>query len=118
MWPRSLETRTIGVGDISLARSAARGVDSAELTRTVHAALETGIDHLEVAPEDDSEKLVGNALRHGQATRGGRVLVGWQFDDSGLRIEVTDGGSGKQPKPKAQAKPVRVSAPKEKETVR
>ena len=63
MWPRSLETRTIGIGDISLARSAARGVDSAELNRTVHAALETGIDHLEVAPEDDSEKLVGNALR-------------------------------------------------------
>lgn len=63
MWPRSLHARTIGVGDISLARSAARGVDSAELTRTVHAALETGIDHVEVAPEDDSEKLVGNALR-------------------------------------------------------
>jgi aryl-alcohol dehydrogenase-like predicted oxidoreductase len=63
MWPRSLDSRTIGIGDISLARSAARGVDSAELTRTVHAALETGIDHLEVAPEDDSEKLVGNALR-------------------------------------------------------
>jgi aryl-alcohol dehydrogenase-like predicted oxidoreductase len=63
MWPRSLESRTIGIGDISLARSAARGVDSSELTRTVHAALETGIDHVEVAPEEDSEKLVGNALR-------------------------------------------------------
>lgn len=63
MWPRSLHTRTIGVGDISLARSALRGVDSSELGRTVHAALETGIDHLEVSPDDDSEKLVGNALR-------------------------------------------------------
>jgi aryl-alcohol dehydrogenase-like predicted oxidoreductase len=63
MWPRSLESRTIGIGDVSLARSATRGVDSSELTRTVHAALETGIDHIEVAPEDDSEKLVGNALR-------------------------------------------------------
>ena len=63
MWPRSLQARTIGVGDISLARSAARGVDSAELTRTVNAALELGIDHIEVAPEEDSEKLVGNALR-------------------------------------------------------
>jgi aryl-alcohol dehydrogenase-like predicted oxidoreductase len=63
MWARSLETRTIGIGDISLTRSATRGVDSSELTRTVHAALETGIDHVEVAPEDDSEKLVGNALR-------------------------------------------------------
>lgn len=63
MWPRSLEARTLGVGDISLARSSLRGVDSSELTRTVHAALHSGIDHFEVAPEDDSEKLVGDALR-------------------------------------------------------
>jgi diketogulonate reductase-like aldo/keto reductase len=63
MWPRSLEARTLGVGDISLARSALRGVDSSELTRTVHAALHSGIDHFEVAPEPDSEKLVGDALR-------------------------------------------------------
>jgi len=40
-------------------------------------------------------ELVGNALRHGRATRGGRVLVGWQFGDDGLRIEVTDGGGGR-----------------------
>jgi serine/threonine-protein kinase RsbW len=40
-------------------------------------------------------ELVGNALRHGQATRGGRVLVGWQFGDDGLHIEVTDGGGGR-----------------------
>lgn len=40
-------------------------------------------------------ELVGNALRHGRATRGGRVLVGWHFDDEGLRIEVTDGGGGR-----------------------
>jgi two-component sensor histidine kinase len=40
-------------------------------------------------------ELVGNALRHGQPTRGGRVLVGWQFDDEGLRLEVTDGGGGR-----------------------
>lgn len=63
MWPRSLHARTIGVGDISLSRSAGRGVDSSELGRTVHAALSAGIDHLEIAPEDDSEKLVGDALR-------------------------------------------------------
>jgi len=40
-------------------------------------------------------ELVGNALRHGQAMRGGRLTVGWQFSDSGLRIEITDGGGGR-----------------------
>jgi anti-sigma regulatory factor (Ser/Thr protein kinase) len=37
----------------------------------------------------------GNALRHGRPLRGGRIRVGWQFDDTGLSIEVTDGGSGR-----------------------
>jgi serine/threonine-protein kinase RsbW len=40
-------------------------------------------------------ELVGNALRHGQAMRGGRLTVGWQFDEDGLRIEVSDGGGGR-----------------------
>ena len=40
-------------------------------------------------------ELVGNALRHGRAMRGGRLAVGWQFADQGLRIEVTDGGGGR-----------------------
>lgn len=39
-------------------------------------------------------ELVGNALRHGRAMRGGRLRVGWQFGDDGLSIEVTDGGTG------------------------
>ncbi|HEX4655746.1 MAG TPA: ATP-binding protein [Mycobacteriales bacterium] len=40
-------------------------------------------------------EFVGNALRHGRPLRGGRIRVGWQFDDAGLSIEVTDGGSGR-----------------------
>lgn len=41
-------------------------------------------------------ELVGNALRHGRATRGGQLLVGWHYDDDdGLRVEVTDGGGGR-----------------------
>lgn len=40
-------------------------------------------------------ELVGNALRHGRPTRGGRLLVGWQFGADGLRVEVTDGGGGR-----------------------
>lgn len=39
-------------------------------------------------------ELVGNALRHGRAMRGGRLRVGWEFGDEGLRLEVTDGGDG------------------------
>jgi len=42
-------------------------------------------------------ELVGNALRHGRAMRGGRLNVGWQFDDAGLRIQVTDGGGEGRP---------------------
>lgn len=40
-------------------------------------------------------EFVGNALRHGRPTRGGRLLVGWEFDDHGLRLQVTDGGGGR-----------------------
>ena len=40
-------------------------------------------------------ELVGNALRHGQPMRGGRLAVGWQLGEGGLRIEVTDGGGGR-----------------------
>lgn len=40
-------------------------------------------------------ELVSNALRHGRAMRGGRLNVGWQFGDGGLRIEVRDGGGGR-----------------------
>jgi aryl-alcohol dehydrogenase-like predicted oxidoreductase len=63
MWPRSLAQRSVGAGDISLARSAARGVDAHDLTRAVHATLEAGIDLVDIAPEDDAERLVGDALR-------------------------------------------------------
>lgn len=40
-------------------------------------------------------ELVGNAVRHGAAMRGGRLHVAWHYGDSGLRIEVSDGGGGR-----------------------
>lgn len=42
-------------------------------------------------------ELVGNAVRHGRPTVGGRLCVCWQFADEGLRIEVTDGGGRNHP---------------------
>lgn len=63
MWPRSLAVRSIGAGDVSLSRSAARGVTSHDLARAVHATLEAGIEIVDIAPEEDSEHLVGDAIR-------------------------------------------------------
>ena len=40
-------------------------------------------------------EFVGNAVRHGRATRAGRLMVRWQFEDDGLRLEVVDGGGGR-----------------------
>jgi len=42
-------------------------------------------------------ELVGNALRHGRAMTGGRLCVSWRLDESGLRLEVTDGGGFTRP---------------------
>jgi len=54
---------------------------------------------IEAATCDDAalvvSELVGNALRHGAPLRGGRLKVGWRYADSGLRIEVSDGGGGR-----------------------
>lgn len=63
MWPRSLSARTVGAGEVSLSRSAGRGVDASELARAVHAGLEAGIELVEIAPEEDAERLVGDAIR-------------------------------------------------------
>lgn len=51
----------IGTGDICLARSAARRVDHGEVARTLHAALEAGLDLVDASP--DAEELAGDAVR-------------------------------------------------------
>jgi aryl-alcohol dehydrogenase-like predicted oxidoreductase len=53
----------VGVGDVSLARSAARGVDATEVSLALQAAIDGGIDLIDVAPDADSERLVGEAVR-------------------------------------------------------
>ena len=54
---------TVGLGDVSLERSSKRGRDTAEVVRRVHDALEASVDLIDVAPEEDSERAVGEAVR-------------------------------------------------------
>ena len=53
----------IGCGDVSLGIAASRGVDRRECERALHEALTLGISLIEVHDEDDSERLVGDAVR-------------------------------------------------------
>src|ERR1700753_3602895 len=54
---------TVGLGEVSLARSSKRGREPAEVVRRVHDALEASLDLIDVAPEEDSERAVGEAVR-------------------------------------------------------
>jgi len=56
-------TRSVGIGDVSLAIAAARGVDRAGVSRALAAALEAGLELVDIAPEDDSERLAGETIR-------------------------------------------------------
>lgn len=53
----------VGLGDVSLAIAAARGIDRAGVTRALGAALEAGLDFVDISVEEDSERLVGDTLR-------------------------------------------------------
>ncbi|WP_245988309.1 ATP-binding protein [Flexivirga caeni] len=48
-------------------------------------------------------ELVANAILHGRPMPDGTVRARWRARPPRVEIEVTDGGSGKQPKPKPQA---------------
>ncbi|HVK86114.1 MAG TPA: aldo/keto reductase, partial [Kofleriaceae bacterium] len=56
------EVSAIGCGDMSLAIAASRGVDSREVERSLHHALELGLTLVDVHAEPDAERLVGDAL--------------------------------------------------------
>src|ERR1700733_12670499 len=53
----------VGAGDVSLARAAARGIDVGDVARCVSAAIDAGLDLIDVAAEPDSERVVGDAVR-------------------------------------------------------
>ena len=74
---RPLGTATVtavGCGDVSLAIAAARNVDAGELARALHHALALGISLVDVSPEDEAERLVGDAVRS-LRLRDGTVVV-------------------------------------------
>jgi diketogulonate reductase-like aldo/keto reductase len=53
----------VGVGDVSLARSALRGVEASEVSRALHEAIELGIDLVDVSHEREAIQLVGETIR-------------------------------------------------------
>lgn len=55
--------RAVGCGDLSLAVAAARGIDRAGVERALGAALAAGIDFIDLAADDDTERLAGETLR-------------------------------------------------------
>ncbi len=63
----------VGCGDVSLARAAARGLDSSEVKRALGAAIELGVGLVDVAEDADTLKLVGDAIRSQRARD--RVVV-------------------------------------------
>ena len=60
---RSVGSRSVGIGDVSLATSAARGVDRSGAARALSAALSAGLELVDISAEDDSERLVGETIR-------------------------------------------------------
>jgi aryl-alcohol dehydrogenase-like predicted oxidoreductase len=61
--PDGPEVPAVGAGDVSLARAAARAVDASEVRRALEGTLEAGLALLDVADEDDAERLVGEVVR-------------------------------------------------------
>jgi aryl-alcohol dehydrogenase-like predicted oxidoreductase len=53
----------VGLGDVRLATAASRGLDSRDVERALHQALQLGITLVDVADEDDAERLCGEAIR-------------------------------------------------------
>jgi aryl-alcohol dehydrogenase-like predicted oxidoreductase len=53
----------IGSGDVSLGRSASRGVDDRAVARAVQLAIESGVTIVDCADEADAERVVGDAVR-------------------------------------------------------
>ena len=63
-WPQSLVARSVGAGDVSLrrCRRPRPGLERSH-AECLHAAIEAGINLVDVAPEVDTEHLAGDAIR-------------------------------------------------------
>ena len=76
----------IGLGDVCLARSAARRVDHGEVARALHAAIAAGLDLVDTA--GDAEELVGEAVRSLHVRD--RVIVATRVPAIGTRDVLSD----------------------------
>jgi aryl-alcohol dehydrogenase-like predicted oxidoreductase len=61
MWTRSIPP--VGLGDVRVSCAAQRGLDGSDITRAVHAAIEAGLDLIDVGAEEAAEELVADAIR-------------------------------------------------------
>lgn len=79
---------TVGLGEVSLERASKRGREPAEVVRRVHDALEASLDLIDVAPEEDSERAVGEAVRALRVRD--RAIVATRIETVGARDLVQD----------------------------
>jgi aryl-alcohol dehydrogenase-like predicted oxidoreductase len=89
----------IGSGDVCLPTSASRGVPARDVEQALHEAIGFGIALLDVAPDPDSEKLAGGAVRSERARD--RVVVA-------TRVPVLDERPGA---PRRDTLPERLPVP-------
>jgi aryl-alcohol dehydrogenase-like predicted oxidoreductase len=61
--PDGPQVTSVGAGDISYERSAARGIDVSEAKRALYKVVDSGISLFEVADEEASERDVGEMVR-------------------------------------------------------
>ena len=54
---------------------------------------QTSIDDARVVLSE----LIANAIRHARPLESGRISASWRIDDSGITIEVSDGGAPTEP---------------------
>jgi aryl-alcohol dehydrogenase-like predicted oxidoreductase len=95
----STPVTAIGSGDVSLPTSAGRGVPARDVEHALHEAIGFGIALFDVAPDPDSEKLAGGAVRAERARD--RVVVA-------TRVPVLDEGPGA---PRRDTLPERLPVP-------
>ena len=63
VFPDGTEVSAVGAGDVSLARAALRNVDAGSVAAALEMALGLGITFVDVADEEDAERLVGVTVR-------------------------------------------------------
>src|SRR5688500_8849305 len=76
----------VGLGDVSPAIAASRGIHHGDVERALHEAIELGLTLVEVTAESGAERMVGDAVRTFRARD--RVVVACQIPMTGERGET------------------------------